>query len=169
MKDFLGKVDVTGVIVSHPDIDHYNLLPDVFPEKRSMPVVLGGMIKHWQNIHNPSWLGWISKQTVYYLNGGKDCFLGSPTPCRVTDEKGTQLTQLEWCGGSVEVQVVAANTGAEGQQTTVKDANPHSAIILLGFPQQPGKLLLPGALAAGSGGASCVAFVDTCCHCCCNR
>ena len=59
----------------------------------------------------------------------------------------------EWCPGDndVEVKILAANIGADAEQrkidqgkTVVKDANPHSAIVQVGFKDKTRTLLLPG-------------------------
>ena len=114
IKNFLnGHVKkVVAIIITHPDIDHYNYLDKIIQEEDTeyiKEVIIGGKLNDYVAIKNWLTTYFHSKEKLYTVNDGKRC-IGD---CKVP--KGTNFCEDK----NINFDILAANVGKKNEISIV--------------------------------------------------
>lgn len=167
LQAYLATAVITAIVVSHPDEDHYGLLPSVFPNPATdLPylthVVLGGQQGCYTGKNFPAWLASLpSKVVVASVNSGNPCAGNCPQP----------VSADQLCPGATGFQfdILAANLGtSKNSQSALVRVQYKSTSALLPGTTAPAFIVLPLWTVSRSQRANCRGLRNPQCHCRCH-
>ena len=148
LSSFLGdqKRYVEVVAISHPDADHYNYIPDVFPVDTlsELKGVYIGCTKYQYPGHDhdeSTMRGWLSAAE----NDDKLTFFGDGKQCT------TNCPAIKICGGMATLKMLGANLGDAECRPRYRNSN--SLVLRLEYGESF-KLFLPGDFEDTSSGSN---------------
>ena len=139
------------IVITHPDADHYNFLPESFDEllDQVQAIVIGG--KYEEYMEKKVFRDWDkmagnSMPPIYMVNNGLECF--GNMDCKWTNIRAHKSATAsvseaasddpwQFCGEDVKITVLGANICGKHKKVTGecsnKDPNPRSIVMKLEY------------------------------------